>query len=271
MSELRKLQTIEVRKGLKTLRENWDYIVATPNITMDKLMWFHEQIMLDNQLTLAEYSINFIYGGHSRRPLKKEKTPQVTQQRIGFGSQSRVGKDSVAAHLVNKHGGVTLSFAKPIYDIMYDVQERLSFPKQKDPEFLQTFGQWACKHDPNIWINKLLSQLDTIPANTNVYVTDVRKKEEAEALRSKGFKLVKIVRPDRVVDRNPRHITETDLEDTDIWDDVIINDGTLEELYAKVSASSVFAPLLPEVCSSWDPFWRHADNMPDPGKPMLYI
>ena len=174
----------------------------------------------------------------------------VTQHRIAFGSQSRVGKDSVAAHLVQKYGGVTLSFAKPIYDIMYELQERLSFPKEKDPEFLQMIGQWACTHNPNVWINKLLDELDKVPANTNVYITDVRKKEEADALRSKGFRLLKIVRPDTlrpsgfgrplasglVVDRDPKHITETDLEDSSLWDDIIVNDGTLEELYAKVDS-----------------------------------
>lgn len=234
MSGLRKLQTIEVRKGLKLLRENWDHVVITPNITMDKLMWYHEQIMLDNQLTLAEYAINFIYGGHSRRPLKKEKAAQVTQRRVAFGSQSRVGKDSAAAHLVKKHGGVTLSFAKPIYDIMYELQERLSLTKGKDPEFLQMIGQWACKHNPNVWINKLLDEFDKLPANTNVYITDVRKKEEAEALKSKGFKLLKIVRPDRLIDRDPKHVTETDLEGSELWDDTIVNDGTLEQLYDKV-------------------------------------
>lgn len=235
----RKLQTVEVRKGLKVLRERWDAMAAAAPSGLDNLMWYHEPILVGTDLTLAEYLLNFIYGGHSRRALKKEKGPARAAPvlRVAFGSQSRVGKDSAGAHLAAKYGGVTLSFAKPIYDLMHHVQARLSLPQAKDPEFLQLVGQWACRHNPTVWIDQLLDEVDELPASTNVFVTDVRKRAEVAALRARGFRLVKIERPDRPVDRDPRHATETEGEDAGLWDAVVQNDGSLETLYQRVEAA----------------------------------
>jgi hypothetical protein len=234
--EFRKLQTVEVRKGLKQLREQWCRMVDAPSPTIDQLLWYHQPFMTDSAVTLAEYVVNFIHGGHARRALKKGKAREAAPLRIGFGSQSRVGKDSAAEHLAARHGGVRLSFAKPIYDIMHDVQARLGLPREKDPEFLQAVGQWACRRNPYVWVDKLVGQLEDLPPSTNVFVTDVRKEAEATALRQRGFRLVRIVRPDRPIDRDPTHATETGLQDDAWWDAVVVNDGTLEELHAKVDA-----------------------------------
>lgn len=240
MGTPQKLQTNEVRKGLKLLRDRWDAMVTAPAAAIDTMMWFHEPLLPGTDMPLATYVVNFLYGGHSRRALKKEKAERARPcavLRVGFGSQSRVGKDSAAAHLARTHGGATLSFAKPIYDLMYHVQGRLSLPQHKDPEFLQAVGQWACRRNPTVWIDQLVDELDELPPTTNVYVTDVRKRGEAAALRRRGFRLIKIVRPDREVDRDPHHVTETDLEDASLWDAVIVNDGGLEQLFQRVDAA----------------------------------
>jgi hypothetical protein len=73
------------------------------------------------------------------------RNPKMTTQapRFGFGFEARVGKDTAVEYLIKKHGGVRISFASPIYDILEYAQNVCGFEKVKDREFLQqirTFG-----------------------------------------------------------------------------------------------------------------------------------
>ena len=83
-----------------------------------------------------------------------------------------------------------------------------------------------------------------------VVVTDVRFRDEAEALQRLGAVLVRIIRSagegagatvptpttSPCATGIPGHLSEIDLDGWEGWDYVIDNDGSLQELAAKVEA-----------------------------------
>ena len=167
--------------------------------------------------------------------------------RFGFGFEARVGKDSAAVFLIEKFGGVQLSFAKPLYDIQKYVQVRCGLPAEKDRRLLQILGtEWGRDKDPDIWVKLLLQEARALPKETNIYVTDVRFPNEIAALAKNGFILVHIERPEHIrlnafvseaVGGSTKHASETALKDSAaLWHVHILNDGTLEEFHTKLLA-----------------------------------
>jgi len=156
--------------------------------------------------------------------------------KIAFGCQARVGKDTAADYLIDVYGGECKKFSTPLYDILHYAQDRLGFKREKDGQFLQYIGtEWARKKDEDIWANTLLKNIKG--SHSNIYVTDLRFKNEFKLLRKNGFKLVRIIRDDASNDatygnRNTQHQSEVDLLDIplDEWDFVIYNNESLEEL-----------------------------------------
>ena len=146
--------------------------------------------------------------------------------KIAFGCQSRVGKDTAADHLISKYGGHKLSFAKPIYNILNYAISTTGLKKGKDREFLQMVGMWGRDRDPDVWVNCLLRQVDKIPENENIFISDVRFPNEFDALQKAGFTCIRIIRD---AEKNT-HISEISLLDHK-WDINIQNNGTLAEFY----------------------------------------
>jgi hypothetical protein len=67
----------------------------------------------------------------------------------------------------------------------------------------------------------------------NIVVDDVRFENEAQAIRDLGGKLIKIKRTNQFSTVADDHVSEQELDDS-LFDHVIINDGTLEELENKI-------------------------------------
>lgn len=153
--------------------------------------------------------------------------------RIAFGHQARVGKDTACNHLVNRHGGVVLHFSDGLYRIAMGVQKELDKPMQKDPQLLQFLGEGLRGvYGENVWVDPLFASLKGIQGN--VFVGDLRYKNEFLALKKAGFTLVKIEKKNRIIDRDPFHKSETDLAEQD-FDYVIQNDDSIEDFYAKLN------------------------------------
>ncbi|MGV2386745.1 MAG UNVERIFIED_CONTAM: hypothetical protein LOD86_15970, partial [Thermobifida fusca] len=74
-------------------------------------------------------------------------------------------------------------------------------------------------------------RLEALPGP--VVVTDVRYRNEALALRNRGFTLVWVQRPG--VGPANGHPSETDIP-VELADAVLLNDGNLSELHARVDA-----------------------------------
>lgn len=153
--------------------------------------------------------------------------------RVAFGCEARVGKDSVCAMLQQKHGGTTFSFAQPIYDIMHYAQNVTGRLREKDTLFLQIVGtEWGRARDPDVWVKATQSRILQC-TDTNIFVSDIRFPNEFDMLKSLGFVCIRIIRPNRPIDRNTLHESEQAAIGLQ-WDHQIVNDGTLEDLYAQV-------------------------------------
>ena len=157
--------------------------------------------------------------------------------RLAFGYKMGAGKDTAVDYLIQKHGGVQISFAAPIYDIQRYAQERCGFKLEKDRQFLQYIGtDWARKKEPDVWVRLAV---EATPKEGNVFLSDLRFPNEFKALKREGWTCVKLVRPhqeERKGTGSHSHASETALDvipDND-WDHILYNDGSLEDFHAKL-------------------------------------
>lgn len=156
--------------------------------------------------------------------------------RIAFGYKKRSGKDTVVDYLCEhtfiNEDNLHLKFSDPLYKILHDSQSLLGLPVKKDRKFLQFVGsEWARKKDPNVFVNYALNRINRInetDKNTNILISDLRFRNEAEMLKKNGFILIKINRKHKNVDN---HISENELNDYVGWDYIIDNNKSLNHLY----------------------------------------
>lgn len=110
-------------------------------------------------------------------------------------------------------------------------------------ELLQGVGEGLRQSiSPNIWVYSTMQKIDTILQieACHILVTDVRYINELNALKSRGFTLIKMVRNTGVVDNHP---SEQDLKD-ELFDYVIDNNGTMEELEQKLLLLPAYNPTM---------------------------
>jgi len=107
----------------------------------------------------------------------------------------------------------------------------------KDGTLLQFWGtefrRKNCGWD--YWVDKVRTALEA-DRDSDFLVPDTRFRNEARMIRDMGGLVWKIDRTGYVAeDRDPRHTSEIDLDGWQ-FDDVILNDGTIADLYEKVDA-----------------------------------
>jgi hypothetical protein len=156
--------------------------------------------------------------------------------KIAFGDQMGVGKDTCVEYLIEKYGGVKVSFAEPLYDILNYAQKVCNYKSEKDRKFLQFVGtEWARSINENVWVELLLQKSRSI--DDNMFVSDIRFINELTALKDDGWTCVKLNRcsvdDNRKGSGTTKHDSEKGIVD-ERWDYVISNDDTLEELYRKL-------------------------------------
>lgn len=166
-----------------------------------------------------------------------------TPIKIAFGHQARVGKDTAANIILNlclRHGVhySQLAFANKLYDLCAGIQLGISQPVIKTPKLLQNLGGTLREiYGENIFadiVRKNIHEAVREHPNGCIVVTDVRYPNEYEMLRKEGFLLVKIVRDDRVIDRDQTHPSECSLA-AHTWDVTITNSGSLELFEQKIT------------------------------------
>lgn len=170
---------------------------------------------------------------------------------IGLGFKARVGKDTVGAHLISKHSFVQESFAYPLKEYIgrqilgfNDKQLYGDWKEVMDPDWgktprqmLQLIGTDALREvvHNDIWIIPMKRKLkEHMRNNKSVVITDMRFPNEAKLIKNLGGKLVKIHREDPDKITGEKHSSEVGLEEFNDWDLVLENNGSLEELFAKV-------------------------------------
>ena len=204
----------------------------------------------------------------------------MKQIKRAFSGLMRSGKDTCGEYIIRKHGGVIKKFAQPLYDIMYYAQDRCGLPREKWREFLQIMGTEVFRaKDPNVWVNLLIKEVQEMSPNTNVIVTDARFNNEFEALKKAGFFLVKLIRAEtaraaeeQVSEEVAKHASEIDMLSYEGFDCVLVNCGTLEDLYHSVDhlIETQFREedschwYDPEVVEGVDDKWHFFRGMSDP-------
>lgn len=106
-------------------------------------------------------------------------------------------------------------------------------------QLLQALGEAVrCQINENFWVYSMLA---TYQDSDFWIVSDVRYKNEADELLSRGALLIRI---NRESDNSDTHQSEVDLDSYDKFSYIIENDGSLEDLYNKVKEiyQTVFNP-----------------------------
>jgi hypothetical protein len=175
---------------------------------------------------------------------------------VGLIGKARSGKDSVAKRLSERWAYTRVAFADPLKTMALDlnplvptvggIHVRLSsligdvgweYAKDTYPEVrrtLQKLGESVRRNDPDYWINVAMDKVSAADSwNLPVVITDVRYANEVEALRNRGFTMIRIVRPGASAGEGASHESETEL-DTCYTELTIGNTGSLADLNATV-------------------------------------
>lgn len=164
----------------------------------------------------------------------------------------RSGKDVISDYLAEKYGYTRFAFGDALKD---DFHRRYpEIPRDPKPRAgYQFHGQFMRENvGENVWIDACFDNIRyarTCPLsgdeNLRAVITDCRQLNEAEALRSAGYVLIRVEAPEalrihRAITsgdtfnlRDLTHDTETAL-DSFAADFTVVNDAGLPELYAQV-------------------------------------
>jgi len=175
---------------------------------------------------------------------------------IGLSGYANTGKDAAAAALVES-GWLLGKFSQPMKDAAYAAnpqvvangvtyryaslidaygieQAKELFPVVR--EFQQDLGKGMRDVlGENVWVDAAMAK---IPDTAAAVFVDCRFPNEADAIRARDGLVIRINRPGVEAARRPDgtvHISETAMDDY-VFDVVIDNDGTLEDLREKVGA-----------------------------------
>lgn len=171
---------------------------------------------------------------------------------IGITGKARSGKDTFAELLANalfdKSGQrfILMAYAHELklrvqkdFDLSYeqlwgDEKEELDKRYQNSDsywtprEILQAYGQFFRTIDYNFWVKELFNVIED-KEYKNVIITDVRHPNEADPIRDRGGKIIRVSRFTKNTIHGANHISETAMDDYRADID-IINNGGLDEL-----------------------------------------
>lgn len=173
---------------------------------------------------------------------------------IGLSGKAGSGKSTVGDYLAGAHGYAQFAFAGALKEVVqtafHFTDEQMAFKKEavdprcgKSPRWcLQHFGSAFQEVWPKVWIYNLCFEILDFQAalgQHHIVVTDVRFRDEAEALKKMGAVLVRIERDkdhslEACATGIEGHISEMDLDGWEGWDYRIANDGSMADLAADV-------------------------------------
>jgi hypothetical protein len=188
---------------------------------------------------------------------KKLKIPQMIlkdsklQPRIsilGVSGWARSGKDTFADSLSLKKNYKKISFAQPLKDILLilnpyikeiemDLKQAVNLHTWEGIKkynevrrLLQTMGTEIGRKyfGEDVWINLAL---DAVEDGKKVIISDVRFKNEANAIQELNGKIVRIVR--HGVEAPNNHVSEHELDEYPFFNRILYNNGTKEDLIKK--------------------------------------
>lgn len=170
-------------------------------------------------------------------------------QILGIAAPARSGKDTICRFLESRYRFTTDSFMAPVREFVARILnvsiEELEQIKDQPVKWLQgrtprhmtqTCGfEWGREMiAPQIWIESLWRRQPVRGMQHRLVVSDVRIEDEADSVRAAGGVVIHLSRPD--AENVESHKTERSIivRPEDI---VIVNDGTLMDLYRQVEAA----------------------------------
>jgi hypothetical protein len=187
---------------------------------------------------------------------------------IGLGGKLRSGKDAVADHLVDRHDFVKMGMSDPLLEHalilnpyvpintrpnglvgeeglfvhLSDLVAQVGYVEaKKNPEvrrFMQADGTDGGRefHHEDVWVDRMVKTAKAhLDAGKSIVVTGLRFPNELQAVQQLGGHTFWVDRPSEVDSAAPAaaHASENSV-DASMFDRTILNDGTLEDLYATV-------------------------------------
>lgn len=163
---------------------------------------------------------------------------------VGITGKARAGKSTIAAHLLSQ-GFQEISFAAPIRMFachmlnctLQDLEKIKETPQKlfgghTPRHFMQQLGtEFGRSINPTIWVDYCLNNLSY---DLDYVISDVRFKNEAEAITKEGGVIIHVVR-DGVHTQSAGHASEQGIPQEYITN-TIHNNGDIEELKRKVDA-----------------------------------
>ena len=115
-----------------------------------------------------------------------------------------------------------------------DIQDRPGQTAVTVRRILQWWGtEYRRSQDPDYWTKAWGRKIEQLNLeHMHVLIDDVRFMNELRVIKEHGGLIVKIERPG--FDGANNHASETSLDEYHDWDDVLLNDGSLEEFEEKV-------------------------------------
>ncbi len=190
---------------------------------------------------------------------------------VGFSGRLQAGKDTAGYRLVDKYGFRRISFAEALKrDTAAKFRRTLKAHfrmidarlKKLDDEGKVSEAAWDGKLHDALWINRdevtraMLQEVGTDVYraidpdwwikrwhdevtkvdNGHVVVTDVRFVNEAEAILSRSGVLIRIERPSLQAGSSDAqtHESENGLKGWTRWNETLVNDCTVEDLWTKI-------------------------------------
>lgn len=163
---------------------------------------------------------------------------------IGISGKKRAGKDTAAKFLVQDHGFKSFAFADPLKEaakIVFGWNDEHVYGDMKEvkDQYWGFSPRWALQHmgteamrknvGDDVWIKATMRKaMPMIEKGENVVITDIRFPNEAQAIRDAGGQIWKVERPGVKEDDHASEIQTCDC------DHVIVNDGSISDLYSKV-------------------------------------
>ena len=157
--------------------------------------------------------------------------------KIGLSGKIGSGKSTVADYLNEVYGFDIFSFAHNLKLDLINMGVPADLIRRKPwPQWLrrlaQLHGTDMRNGDKFYWVSRCMADLEEESPDA-VVIDDVRFWNEAEALRERGFVLVRVVRAG--CEDTGDHASEIDLDNWEDWDyEIVADDGDIVDLLAQI-------------------------------------